>query len=196
MDTQQKVLCVPPFFFGAKIPSLSMPSLPRPFFVATTAVVCRIAREPALFGHPKHTVKSHKLHAEGKPQTKSLPSPRRQLHEKNSLVKPGRNPDLRPFVALFFCAAAPKKVSAALSPKVLGGVDINLSGTVARGHHAMLFDAVEAARKRNGAVSTPLKGAAKRPNIVVVVLESTTGTLATASNSHGVSPWLKELAAR
>lgn len=89
-------------------------------------------------------------------------------------------------------------MSAALSPRVLGGVDINEAGELARAQHAKLFGAVEAARKRSGgvSVSTPQLRAGSKPNVVIVVLESTTGTLAAASNSHGVSPWLKELAAR
>eukprot|EP00903_Cladosiphon_okamuranus_P013725 g12778.t1 len=86
-------------------------------------------------------------------------------------------------------------VSAALSPRVLGGVEITMAGPQALEHHAKLFDAVQAARKRSGAISPPPR-AAHKPNVVVVVLESTTGTLATASNSHGVSPWLKELSTR
>ena len=90
-------------------------------------------------------------------------------------------------------------MSAALSPRVLGGVDVNLAGELARSQHAKLFDAVtvEAAKRHHGAVDVSSRlHAAKKPNVVVVVLESTTGTLATASNSHGVSPWLKELSAR
>lgn len=37
---------------------------------------------------------------------------------------------------------------------------------------------------------------AARPNVVIVVLESTTGTLVTPSNHAGVSPWASELAKR
>lgn len=37
---------------------------------------------------------------------------------------------------------------------------------------------------------------AARPNVVIVVLESTTGTLVTPSNHAGVSPWATELANR
>lgn len=39
------------------------------------------------------------------------------------------------------------------------------------------------------------KGGAK-PNVVIVVLESTSGTLVTPSDSAGVSPWARELAQR
>lgn len=111
---------------------------------------------------------------------------------------PNPNPN-PPYVALSRPPPNIHPVSAALSPRLVGGVDINLAGELARAQHAKLFGAMEAAKKRTGAgavaVSTPLP-AAKRPNVVVVVLESTTGTLATASNSHGVSPWLKELSGR
>eukprot|EP00752_Nemacystus_decipiens_P018448 g16538.t2 len=92
-------------------------------------------------------------------------------------------------------------VSAALSPRIAGGVDINLAGAVARAQHAKLFDVMQAAKRQNDAAAAAVGGgadggAAKKPNVVVVVLESTTGTLATASNSHGVSPWMKKLSDR
>lgn len=79
---------------------------------------------------------------------------------------------------------------------------MNLARAAARLYHAELLEVVEAADKRKqehggGEVEAAgPEGLGKKPNIVVVVLESTTGTLVTTSNAAGVSPWAKELAAR
>lgn len=135
------------------------------------------------------------------PTLTPAPTPTPTLHMlrcRGAPLLPFRSP-VHPSVALSRAPPNIHPVSAALSPRLVGGVDINLAGELARAQHAKLFGAMEAAKKRTGAgavaVTTPLP-AAKRPNVVVVVLESTTGTLATASNSHGVSPWLKELSGR
>lgn len=39
-------------------------------------------------------------------------------------------------------------------------------------------------------------GQTSSPNVLVVVLESTSGTFVTPTNAAGVSPWAKELASR
>ncbi|CAM9976431.1 unnamed protein product, partial [Ectocarpus fasciculatus] len=77
-------------------------------------------------------------------------------------------------------------VLAAVSPKIVGGIDVD-----ANTPEGAATDA------GNGGDAASARGeATKRPNVVVVVLESTTGTMVTGSNSEGVSPWAKELASR
>ena len=92
-------------------------------------------------------------------------------------------------------------MSKALSARIEGGLEnMDVTTATARLHHAKLLGALEAAGKQQGldeAATTRAKEKEKeKPNIVVVVLESTTGTLVTASNTAGVSPWAKQLASR
>lgn len=75
----------------------------------------------------------------------------------------------------------------------MGGVEINEAGAAAMINHPELVRAVDEARKHNQGVT--VKGA-KRRNVLVVVLESTTGTLVTPSNPALVSPWMKALSSR
>ncbi|CAM9589931.1 unnamed protein product, partial [Hapterophycus canaliculatus] len=86
-------------------------------------------------------------------------------------------------------------VLAAFSSSIVGGLGTDGTGErykTSRG--ASPTDTVENARKGKRGESEPREQ--EKPNVVVVVLESTTGTLVKASDAAGVSPWAKELASR
>lgn len=75
---------------------------------------------------------------------------------------------------------------AAVSPRIAGGIDVDANKPDGAATNA-----------GNGGDAASVRGeATKRPNVVVIVLESTTGTMVTGSNHEGVSPWAKELASR
>ncbi|CAM9706070.1 unnamed protein product, partial [Ectocarpus sp. 12 AP-2014] len=70
--------------------------------------------------------------------------------------------------------------------RIVGGIDVDA-----------ITPEGAATNAGNGGDAASARGdISKRPNVMVVVLESTTGTMVTGSNNEGVSPWAKELASR
>ncbi|CAM9746443.1 unnamed protein product [Ectocarpus sp. 6 AP-2014] len=77
-------------------------------------------------------------------------------------------------------------VLAAVSPRIVGGIDVDANKP----------EGAPTSAGNRGDAASARGETSKRPNVVVVVLESTTGTMVTGSNNEGVSPWAKELASR
>ncbi|CAM9705603.1 unnamed protein product [Scytosiphon promiscuus] len=86
-------------------------------------------------------------------------------------------------------------VSAAFSSRIIGGLGTDPTGERVKSRlETSPKDASGTARQGTDARNDLEEGS--RPNVVIVVLESTSGTLVEASDAAGVSPWAKELASR
>lgn len=99
--------------------------------------------------------------------------------------------------ACFRSLAAPMchSVLTAFSSRIVGGVGTDGTGNREKTRRGPSpIEAASTPRRGKGDENGPREEG--RPNVVIVVLESTSGTLVEASDAAGVSPWAKELASR
>ena len=85
----------------------------------------------------------------------------------------------------------------AWSERIVGGIDKRVASAITNtGRFEPASNKDREARFRGVDLKENVGAAGGRPNVVIVVLESTTGSLVTPSNDAGVSPWAAKLAQR